>query len=861
MLPSPRHAALHERSPRHRGVASLVSLCACLGLVACSSPHEDVLARCGAPLQALAQSQGQLPSPPAPGLPGPVEVAGSGADGITLDPSPLLRGEHGALRVTDPGSGCAPEVTAIPFVTFPTTPARVEDLGPTSAPASPHRALILTGDDPGAEDDAAAWGDALDALGVPGRRLLAPSRADALDALDALCGDVPPGGAALLVTTGRGTPTGGGALILSREAVSWGSLAHQLRGACGHLGALLWVVDASYAGRLDLDLLDPIPTQLWSASALDAPNAARRGVHRGGALSAALAETVSAQIAARCLAGRTLGAGELWRIFDSGQVRAGILAQRWEELGRPAASGGAGHEAAIAGALAQPIPARLMRHRGAPPEASRCGEDDDCQALAVGCALPSCRALACHDGACVPAPTPGAPCDDGNPCTEDAVCDARGLCAGEVIDCDDGDPCTIDGCEPDRGCVAWPAPAGLPCDDGDVCTEGDACDGEGSCVGVPLDCDDGDPCTLDLCFPATGCLNQPATLPCDDLDPCTVADTCRQGVCAGTPIACDDGNACTANACDPAIGACVAAPRLDGTPCDDLDPCTVADRCEAGVCRGLPAACDDGLDCTFDLCDAGACLHLPAPGFCLDQEGCVPVGERPPNAPCMLCVATDSLTPDAALEGALCDDDGVPCTEARCAGGACVTRNLPGTCRGPTGTCVEVGEPLTECLLCAATGVAEAQPAGAPCDAGDAPCTIGRCDGAGVCRADPAPCCPTPPVVCDSGWSHPGGASPPALVSAWSCVEEPLPGPEHARVFTAPCAGSLSLTLAGAISQRLLVVPGDGAACQQAHCESAIYPGGGAVLAIEEGQVLTLVVDSAVDQASAFSVGVSCACD
>ena len=51
---------------------------------------------------------------------------------------------------------------------------------------------------------------------------------------------------------------------------------------------------------------------------------------------------------------------------------------------------------------------------------------------------------------------------------------------------------------------------------------------------------------------------------CDDNNPCTSNDKCQAGSCSGTAA-------------------------LDGTSCDDGDPCTQSDSCQAGVCTGSEA--------------------------------------------------------------------------------------------------------------------------------------------------------------------------------------------------------------------------------------------------------------------------------
>ncbi len=82
--------------------------------------------------------------------------------------------------------------------------------------------------------------------------------------------------------------------------------------------------------------------------------------------------------------------------------------------------------------------------------------------------------------------------------------------------------------------------------------------------------------------------------PCDDGNPCTAPDACAGGVCVGTNddgAACDDGNACTApDLC--AGGVCTGTPD-DGASCDDGDACSRPDTCIAGICVSAPAPRED----------------------------------------------------------------------------------------------------------------------------------------------------------------------------------------------------------------------------------------------------------------------------
>ncbi|MCB9738560.1 MAG: hypothetical protein H6747_04770 [Deltaproteobacteria bacterium] len=80
-------------------------------------------------------------------------------------------------------------------------------------------------------------------------------------------------------------------------------------------------------------------------------------------------------------------------------------------------------------------------------------------------------------------------------------------------------------------------------------------------------------------------------------------------------IDCDDGKGCTADSCDPKTGSCKNTPIGSGGACEDGDPCTVGETCDAvGSCSGGKAkACDDGDACTTDACNTvqGGCVATP----------------------------------------------------------------------------------------------------------------------------------------------------------------------------------------------------------------------------------------------------------
>jgi len=230
-----------------------------------------------------------------------------------------------------------------------------------------------------------------------------------------------------------------------------------------------------------------------------------------------------------------------------------------------------------------------------------------------------CTDDACLETGCVHQPNLVA-CDDGDPCTVLDRC-SGGVCAGAPMGCGDAEACTLDTCE-DGACVHLPREG--TCDDASLCTVGDRCQA-GRCVGVAVECPAGGPCRTPTCEPRTGCGFADVEGACEDGDACTVDTVCVEGACRGELARCDDGDPCTDDYCDPRAG---CSHRDNRAPCDDGDRCTIDDRCEAGVCAGTlagvccegDAACDDGDPCTDDRCDGPTCVHTEA--RCDDGDAC-----------------------------------------------------------------------------------------------------------------------------------------------------------------------------------------------------------------------------------------------
>lgn len=340
-----------------------------------------------------------------------------------------------------------------------------------------------------------------------------------------------------------------------------------------------------------------------------------------------------------------------------------------------------------------------------------CDDNDACTTM------DTCNAA----GVCAGVP---APCEDGDPCTVGDVCLGGTCTAGAPASCDDGDACTTDSCVPKTGCKNVPSP-GAACDDQQPCTVNDVCLPDGKCAGVPDPCSDGNPCTVDSCVPFVGCKNagQPG-LPCDDANACTYADSCNSlGVCAGVYKACSDTNPCTKDTCDPASG-CVFE-KLDGKECSDGDPCTAADSCKAGVCAGSPLECGDEDPCTTDYCNAGACVNQPIPGCaggscvghcgaqsgdCWCDDGCASTNDCCPDA-CTACPFLSHCECAPQCTGKECGADG--CS------GSCGTC-LQGLYCAPSGKCKECSCGEKKC------GQDQCGKSCGTCPVGKA-CVVGQC--------------------------------------------------------------------------------------------------------------------------------------
>ncbi len=297
-------------------------------------------------------------------------------------------------------------------------------------------------------------------------------------------------------------------------------------------------------------------------------------------------------------------------------------------------------------------------------DGNACTNTDTCQnGLCTGGNPVVCTASdQCHDtGTCNPSTgqctypnkTNGSSCNDGNPCTQNDMCQ-DGTCVGTAVICPAPTVCQVSvACNPSTGqcvatnkaddtvcgaetacsqnlcrsgqCVTVHKSAGTACDDGNACTQTDTCDGNGTCVGGNRKfCPAPDQChTEGTCDPTTGTCSNPAqanNAPCFDGNACTTGDTCQNGTCTpGTAVICTPVNDCHfAGSCDSGSGFCSEPEKPDGTTCNG------GTCCNGNCCPPGKYCCNDGdnhgccdqpccgsICCTFSgakCCNGNVCL-------------------------------------------------------------------------------------------------------------------------------------------------------------------------------------------------------------------------------------------------------------
>ncbi|PIE18651.1 MAG: hypothetical protein CSA66_04280, partial [Proteobacteria bacterium] len=279
--------------------------------------------------------------------------------------------------------------------------------------------------------------------------------------------------------------------------------------------------------------------------------------------------------------------------------------------------------------------------------------DDDCDGDTDELDPVACETTnafgACH-GLLVCGANSAVACDAPEPAPE--AC--NGLdddCDGEVDEggCDDGLACTEDTCASEPAACSHVVAEGFCVIDG-ACHAAGAISADDACAVCRPELDvRGWSVAADVCSIDGLCYADGATHPGS---PCEV---CRADV---------DATAWTF------LG--------EGAKCDDGDPCTYDEICDAeGRCSGPETdnRCADPHACTLDVCNGdGTCSHPPLPGTCFVGGACWNEGQPRPDSPCQICLPTAAAEAwSPASSSAPCDDDDV-CTEGdHCDGaGACV---------------------------------------------------------------------------------------------------------------------------------------------------------------------------------------------
>jgi hypothetical protein len=415
---------------------------------------------------------------------------------------------------------------------------------------------------------------------------------------------------------------------------------------------------------------------------------------------------------------------------------------------------------------------RRLRHAPS-PDGTACDDEDVCdgaeRCLAGRCTSGTpvvcstqgqCREMGVCDPATGAYTSPprddGSGCDDGDVCTLQDSCVAGSCVSGKPVACSSGDPCRTDGVsDPTTGlCSGSPRDDGTRCDDHDPCTAGDSCQQETCRGGTPVTCPSPGTCRdLGTCDPATGACTDPPKpdgTACSSGGVCSTGDTCVGGVCKpGAPV-CPPIDQChDAGPCDHTSSTCVPVPKSNGTVCDDHNPCTRLDTCQAGACvGGDPVNCAPADQCS----DAGicnpttwACTKVPKPDgtSCNDVDACTRAdscrGGQCAGGEPVVCAAADpghtqgTCDPSTGICSSPAKDDGTagddknPCTlgetcqEGTCSAATPVTCVAADECHG-AGTC----DPLTG--LCSNPIKGD----GEPCQDGDA-CTRADSCQSGIC--------------------------------------------------------------------------------------------------------------------------------
>jgi hypothetical protein len=235
------------------------------------------------------------------------------------------------------------------------------------------------------------------------------------------------------------------------------------------------------------------------------------------------------------------------------------------------------------------------------------------------CPTGVCVMGSCHCGGAGEVCCAGGTCAGGMPCVNNTcgACGGMGQSCCSSNMCGPGLLCGSGQCSP-CGDVGQPCCADGGCRTG-VCGATNricqACGGRGQpCCLVGNACGPSLACTGGLC--ACGGFGQPCcggTMCAPDTNLCNGSEVCQNGTCGRTAaVACPAKDQChTAGVCDPASGRCSEPLKPNGALCNDGNPCSSGDACQAGVCTPTVPSCNDNRACTRDTCTATGCTFAP----------------------------------------------------------------------------------------------------------------------------------------------------------------------------------------------------------------------------------------------------------
>jgi hypothetical protein len=178
----------------------------------------------------------------------------------------------------------------------------------------------------------------------------------------------------------------------------------------------------------------------------------------------------------------------------------------------------------------------------------------------------------------------------------------------------------------------------------------------------------------------------------------------------------------------------------DPHACDDGDPCTL-DACDPAslACVHTPldgTPCpDDGIACTEDRCASGVCEHRPSDLGC-DRGECAVRACRPAD-PGADRQGCIVVADQSGTEGAPCTDDGFACTEDVCMDGLCLHMPVDSACLPADACRAAACAPARAGHDDAGCVPGPARGEGQPCAEDADVCTVDVCR-AGTCAHEPA---------------------------------------------------------------------------------------------------------------------------